>query len=446
MTMEGRPKHMEFDGAADRLARAPVFANGRTLRWPARAVVIVCFDGCDPAYIAAAQAAEAIPAMNGMMRDGFSATASAAMPTFTNPNNISIVCGAPPAVHGVSGNYYLDRETGREIMMLDASPLRAPTILARFSEAGAAVVAITAKDKLRKALGKDVRGAVFSAECAASCAIAENGVAGIVELVGRPAPEQYSSDLSLFVLDAGIRLLESQRPDLMYLSLSDYVQHKHAPGTPEANAFMRAVDERLGRLLALGARVGVVADHGMSDMARPDGRPNVLYLGDRLDEAFGAAATRVICPITDPFVRHHGALGGFVRVYVTSPRLRRTTVVRFISSLPAVALALAREDACARFELPEDREADVAVVARKGFAIGSRAGEHDVSQLVGERLRSHGGVAEQPVPFILSQPLTAEYAARAAAGNLRNFDIFEFALNGCADTGDAAVGWHCGSG
>jgi phosphonoacetate hydrolase len=178
----------------------------------------------------------------------------------------------------------------------------------------------------------------------------------------------------------------------------------------------------------------------MSDMALPDGRPNVLYLGDRLDEAFGAAAARVICPITDPFVRHHGALGGFVRVYLTSPGLRRSTVVRFISSLPAVDLALAREDACARFELPEDREADIAVVAKRGFAIGSRAGEHDLSHLVGERLRSHGGVTEQPVPFILSHPLNAEYAARS--GTLRNFDIFEFALNGCEDAGDAAVGWE----
>ena len=428
---------MAFDDVVGRVVRAPISANGRTLRWPARPVVIVCVDGCDPEYIAAARAAEAVPVMNGMMRDGFSAIASAAMPTFTNPNNISIVCGASPAVHGVSGNYYLDRETGREIMMLDASPLTAPTILARFSEAGAAVLAITAKDKLRKALGKDVTGVVFSAECAASCTIAENGVAGIVELVGRPAPDQYSSDLSLFVLDAGIRLLQSQGFDLVYLSLSDYVQHKHAPGAPEANAFMRAVDERLGRLLALGARVGMVADHGMSDMALPDGRPNVLYLGDRLDEAFGAAAARVICPITDPFVRHHGALGGFVRVYVTRAGLGRTAVARFISSLPAVDLALEREAACARFELPEDREADIVVVAKRGFAIGSRADEHDVSRLVGERLRSHGGIAEQPVPFILSQPLTAEYAARAA-GNLRNFDIFEFALNGCEEGSDAA--------
>ena len=402
--------------------------NGRTLSWPSRPSVVVCFDGCDPSYIEAARAAEVIPSVARMAREGFSAIATSAMPSFTNPNNISIVCGAPPAVHGVSGNYYLDRDTGREVMMTDATPLRAPTILARFSQAGAAVVAVTAKDKLRKALGKDLRGIAFSAERAASTTEAEHGITGVVELVGRPEPDQYSADLSLFVLDAGIALLRTRRPDLMYLSLSDYVQHKYAPGTPEANAFMRQVDERLGELLALGATVGVVADHGMTDMALADGRPNVLYLGDRLDEAFGEGVTRVICPITDPFVRHHGALGGFVRVHLMRPGLERDAVLRHVRALPGVELALVREEAAARFELPFDREGDIAVTGVRGRAIGARAVDHDLSQLAGERLRSHGSLHEQPVPFLISHPLTAEYAARTQA--LRNFDMFEYVLNG----------------
>jgi phosphonoacetate hydrolase len=406
-----------------------VEVNGRVLAWPHHPTVVVCFDGCDPAYIEAARAAEMIPTIDRLARSGFSAIALAAMPTFTNPNNISIVCGAPPAVHGVSGNYYLDRETGREIMMTDATPLRAPTILARFSEAGAAVAAITAKDKLRKALGKDLRGIAFSSEHAASTTEAEHGISGVLDLVGRAEPDPYSADLSLFVLDAGIALLRTRRPDLMYLSLSDYVQHKHAPGTPEANAFMRAVDDRFAALLALDATLGVVADHGMTDMALPDGRPNVLYLGDRLDEAFGEGATRVICPITDPFVRHHGALGGFVRVHLMRPGLDRDTVLRFVRSQPGVGLALVREEAVARFELPFDREGDIAVVGERGRAIGARAVDHDLSQLAGERLRSHGSLAEQPVPFLVSRPLTPEYGARGRS-SLRNFDIFEYVLNG----------------
>ena len=410
-------------------SRAPVSVNGRVLSWPVRAAVVICFDGCDPAYIEAARAAEAIPTLDRMAREGFAATALSAMPSFTNPNNVSIVCGTPPAVHGVAGNYYLDRETGREVMMTDAAPLRAPTILARFSQAGAGVIAITAKDKLRKALGKDLRGIAFSAEHAASATAAEHGITGVLDLVGRPEPDPYSADLSLFVLDAGIALLRARRPDLMYLSLSDYVQHKYAPGTPKANAFMRAVDERLAALVALDAAVGVVADHGMTDMALPDGRPNVLYLGDRLDEAFGEGATRVICPITDPFVRHHGALGGFVRVHLMQPGVDREAVLRHVRALPGVGLALVREEASARFETPFDREGDIAVVGERGCAIGARAVDHDLSQLAGERLRSHGSLAEQPVPFLVSRRLTPDYAARARS-SLRNFDIFEYVLNG----------------
>jgi phosphonoacetate hydrolase len=406
-----------------------VEANGRALYWPKRPTVVICLDGGDPAYLVTARAAGVIPALDAMMREGFAGTASAAMPTFTNPNNLSIVCGAPPSVHGVSGNYYLDRDSGEEIMMLDAAPVRAPTILSAFSRAGARVVAITAKDKLRKALSKDVDGIAFSAEKADACTRDEHGITDVLELVGQPVPDQYSAELSLFVLDAGVRLLAHANPDLMYLSLSDYVQHKHAPRAPEALAFMQAVDQRIRRLAAAGATVALTADHGMNDMADAHGAPNVVYLGDHIDARYGAGAARVICPITDPFVRHHGALGGFVRVHLRREDQDAGEVARFVRTLSGVALALTREEACRRFDLPPDREGDIAVVAERGVALGSRAVEHDLSQLAGERLRSHGGTAEQAVPFILSHPLNAAYAARTTAA-LRNYDIFEYALNG----------------
>ena len=413
---------------SDPSTAASILINNRNYRWPRRSTVVICFDGCDPAYIEAALSAGVIPTLGHMLKEGFAATALAAMPTFTNPNNVSIVCGAPPAVHGVAGNYYLDRETGRDVMMVDATLMRAPTILASFAKAGAAVAAITAKDKLRKALAYQLEGIAFSAERSAEATQGENGIADVLDLVGRPAPEQYSADLSLFVLDAGIRLLETRHLDLLYLSLSDYVQHKHAPGTAEANEFMAAVDARLARLIELGATIGIVADHGMNDLALPDGTPNVVYLGDKLDEAFGHGTTRVICPITDPFVRHHGSFGGFVRVHLLRKDLDRAAVQELIADLPGVELVLSGEDAAQRFDLPLDREADFVVTAARGVALGARAAEHDLSQLAGERLRSHGSLWEQPVPFILSHRLNDDYAGRTSG--LRNFDIFEFAING----------------
>jgi phosphonoacetate hydrolase len=413
------------------LSRLPtsVSVNGRDYLWPVRPTVVICFDGCDPAYLEAARNINAIPAIDRMAREGFASVALAAMPTFTNPNNVSIVCGVPPSVHGVSGNFYLDRATGEEIMMVDAAPMRAPTILAGFAKAGARVVAITAKDKLRKALGHQLDGIAFSAEKAHACTLEENGVEDVTGLVGRNTPDLYSADLSLFVLDAGIRLFEPQPVDLMYLSLSDYVQHKYAPHAPQAIDFMREVDRRVERLLALGAVVGIVADHGMNDMAADDGKPNVIYLGDVLDAEYGRGATRVICPITDPFVRHHGAMGGFVRVHLQQPNLGLDTVAGYIRSLPGIALALTRDQACERFDLPEDREGDLAIIANRGIAIGARTEDHDLSQLAGERLRSHGGLAEQEVPFLLSLPIAPQHRAELAAAPLRNFDIFAVALN-----------------
>ncbi len=187
--------------ASDEHATEPLIVNGRSYRRPAKPVVVICFDGCDPAYLEAAQAADAIPALSAMMADGFYGIALAAMPTFTNPNNIAIVCGAPPAVTGVAGNYYLDRETGREVMVLDGHQMRAETILARFSAAGANVAIVTAKDKLLKALARGHTGIAVSAESPAD-AIAAIGPIG--ETAG--APDKYSADLSLFVLDAGVAL------------------------------------------------------------------------------------------------------------------------------------------------------------------------------------------------------------------------------------------------
>jgi phosphonoacetate hydrolase len=394
--------------------------NERRYRKPLRPTVVICVDGCDPEYVERG-VGDGIFATIGAFRErGFLGTADAVMPTFTNPNNVSIVTGAPPSVHGIAGNYYLDRETGREIMMTDEHLMRSETILALMARAGVKTAAITAKDKLRRLLGRNLDGICFSSECAP---------AEIEAMVGRSRPNMYSSDLSLFVLDAGIRLLERGAAELLYLSLSDYVQHAHAPGDPEADAFNRAIDERVRRLVELGAAVGLVADHGMNDKALPSGEPNVIFLEDELNNRFGPGAVRVICPITDPFVRHHGALGSFVRVYARNSA-DLPALIAASAALGGVQLVLDAAGAAERFELPLDREADFVVLGDDNTAIGAARAEHDLSGLAGHRLRSHGGLDEQRVPFILSRPLTPEYGRIAKTRNLRNFDIFDFVLNG----------------
>src|SRR5215471_14651826 len=355
--------------------------NGRRYRRPRYPTVVICVDGCDPEYLERGIPEGVFPTIGSFRRDGYFGTADAAMPTFTNPNNVSIVTGAPPSVHGIAGNYCLDRETGREVMTTDDRLMRSETILALMAAAGVKTAAITAKDKLRKLLGRNLHGICFSSECAD---------AGIEAMVGRVKPDMYSADLSLFVLDAGRALLERGAAELLYLSLSDYVQHAYAPGHPEADAFHRAIDDRVRRFVELGAVVGLVADHGMNDKALPDGTPHVIFLEDVLNERYGARAVRVICPITDPFVRHHGALGSFVRVYVRKGA-ELATLMAASAAIPGVALVVDGAEAARRFEMPLDREADFVVLGDHNTAIGASRAEHDLSDLAGHRLRSHGG-------------------------------------------------------
>jgi phosphonoacetate hydrolase len=414
-----------------RTAVTTVEVNGRSYRLPTRPTVVIVVDGFDPAYLEHGFANGTLPWMKSFTTDGFVGFADCSMPSTTNTNNTSIVTGVPPAVHGINGNYYLDSETGKEIMITDASRLRCGTILGAMSDAGVNTAVVTAKDKLLKVLAYKMAGIQFSSEYAHNANLKDNNIEHVEELVGRPQPDQYSADLSLFVLDAGVKILSSVRPDLMYLSTSDYVQHKHAPGEPAADAYHHAVDTIVGSLVDLGATVAITADHGMNDKSAADGTAKVVYLEDELNSRFGAGSVRVICPIADPFVRHHGALGSFVRVHLRTPA-DTAAMMTFTRTLPGVELVLDKEQVCKQFDLPVDREGDFAVFSARDTVVGARREDHDLSQLAGHRLRSHGGLGEQKVPFLLSRPLNAEYRERAKTSRIHNYDIFDFVLNGTA--------------
>jgi phosphonoacetate hydrolase len=349
------------------------------------------------------------------------------IPSFTNPNNISIVTGRPPAVHGICGNFFYDRDADAEVMMNDPKLLRSETIFKVFQRRGARICVITAKDKLRRLLGKDLTfgdGATisFSAETSDRTTMAEHGIEGVLDLVGLPLPDVYSADLSEFIFAAGVKIMERDRPDIMYLSTTDYIQHKHAPGTPVANAFYAMMDGYLAKLDEMGCIIAITADHGMNAKHDSQGAPDVIYLQQVLDGILGEGAARVILPITDPYVVHHGALGSFATVYL-SDGVDREELLAKLEAMDGIEMALDREAGCKLFELPEDRVGDIIVVSGRHKVLGTSASRHDLSGLK-DPLRSHGGVSEQQVPFLVNRGIDLP-----ADAPLRNFDIYNVLLS-----------------
>lgn len=405
------------------MAIAELNVNGRNYKLPTQPTVVVCVDGCEPDYLAQAVATGQMPWLKRTLALGSGLTADCVVPSFTNPNNLSIVTGAPPSVHGICGNYLFDAATGTEVMMNDPKWLRAPTLLAALSDAGQSLAVITAKDKLRKLLGHNMKGICFSSEKADEVTLEENGIADVLGLVGKPLPSVYSADLSEFVFAAGVKLMQKRKPDVMYLSTTDYVQHKHAPGTDGANAFYRMMDGYLDQLESLGCVIVLTADHGMNAKVALDGTPDVIYLQDWFDDWLGVAKARVILPITDPYVVHHGALGSFATVYLPEGSDVAAACKR-LAQLKGMELVLTRAQAAERFELPADRIGDLVAVSERFTVIGTSASRHDLSALE-VPLRSHGGISEQRVPLIVNRKLPGLDRAR----RFRNFDAFDLALN-----------------
>ena len=409
--------------------KSNVNVNGRDYRWPDSPRVVVCIDGSEPDYIEQAIAAGVMPWMKKIVeQQGSDLRANCVVPSFTNPNNISIVTGVPPVVHGICGNFYYDKANDREVMMNEPELLRTPTIFKAFQDAGAKVAVITAKDKLRRLLGNELifgeGGAIcFSSEKSDQVSLAENGIDNVLDLVGMEVPSVYSAELSEFIFAAGVKLMETVRPHLMYLSTTDYIQHKFAPGSDGANSFYAMMDKYWAQLDALGAVVALTADHGMNAKHDDAGDPNIIYLQDEMDRILSPGAARVILPITDPYVVHHGALGSYATVYLPEAAAIDDLIAQ-LSAIDGIDAVYTNQEGCERFQLAADRMGDLILVSGKHVVIGTTASRHDLSGLDAP-LRSHGGVTEQQVPLIVSQPVTQ----LAPAEQLHNYDIFNIALN-----------------
>ena len=408
----------------------PIITNGRSYPIPKTTAIAICLDGCEPAYLDAAIADGLMPTLKRMRETGTDRLAHSVIPSFTNPNNLSIATGRPPSVHGICGNFLFDPDSGEEVMMNDVRFLRAPTIFQKFYEAGAKVAIVTAKDKLRALLGSGMafdedRARCFSAEKSASSTLTEHGQDAAADWLGMPQPDVYSAQLSEFVFAAGVKLMQEWSPDVMYLTTTDYIQHKYAPDDAEAKSFYRVFDTYLKQLDAMGAAIVVTADHGMKPKHLADGSPAVVYVQDLMDNWLGDAAARVILPITDPYVVHHGALGSFATAYLPETA-DIANIVAKLQATAGITDVLTKAQAVDRFELPADRIGDIVMVSGENMTIGTSEHRHDLAAL-DVPLRSHGGLTEQEVPFIANRVLDLP-----SQPVLRNFDAFFYATTAAA--------------
>ena len=402
-----------------------VEANGRTYNPASHCAVVICLDGCEPEYLDIAISEGLMPNLKRIRAEGTDALAHSVIPSFTNPNNMSIATGRPPAVHGICGNFLFDPDTGEEVMMNDVRFLRAPTLFSKYYEAGSRVAVVTAKDKLRALLGDGLkfdegRAICFSSEKADQATKGDNGIQNASDWLGRPVPEVYSADLSEFVLAAGVKILKEWSPNVMYLSTTDYIQHKFAPNQQGAKDFYSMADAYIGELDDLGAALVVTADHGMKPKHNANGEPSVVYVQDLLDQWLGEAKARVILPITDPYVVHHGALGSFATAYLPA-EVDTAEINEKLSNIEGILLVISKSEAVKRFDLPPDRIGDVVIISTENMTLGTSVDRHDLEALK-EPLRSHGGLTEQEVPFIVNRKIDLPEVP-----NLRNYDAFFYA-------------------
>ncbi|GBF04725.1 phosphonoacetate hydrolase [Deinococcus aerius] len=330
-------------------------------------LIVACIDGLDPAYLAGLE----LPNFARVTPLGRHVTVSAAMPSVTNVNNCSLVTGRGPATHGVVGNFYRD-EAGRDVYLELPDALLAPTIFERRPDLRG--LALVAKDKLLRMIGRGASTAVT----------AERPPAALVRALG-PVPPIYSAEVSVWLFSALCWYLEREHYDVVYLSTTDYVMHKHPPGSAEAGAFLRALDAQLGRVLDLcpGASVVVTADHGM----------NAKRMGvdlSRVLRRHGVDA-QFVPAIKDRYVAHHDNLGGFGYLYLDHAHEARAADA--LRDTPGVEQVLSR--AAARdLDLHAGRVGDLIVLAAPEVVFGEFPEErHPVE------VRSHGSAHECRVPW-----------------------------------------------
>jgi phosphonoacetate hydrolase len=354
-----------------------------------RKILIICIDGFGPDYLEKS----ATPNLDLMAREGTLTIGRSMMPAVTNVNNVSIITGVPPRIHGITSNYWLDRKTGKETYMESAQFLFCPTVLKRAKEKGLITALLTSKKKLLHLLDT---GADYSLA-------AEDPDKEMEARLG-PAPDIYSEGINHWLFKALKVVLKDHDPDVVYCSTTDGVMHKHAPEEEESIHHIRGLDFLLGQIVDdnPNREIYVTADHGMSTKSRGIDLEKVL--------AAGNIGSRCIPIIKDRYTAHHQNLGGASYVYLDD----KDTVydaIEVLHSIKGIEAVYQREEAANQFDLMEERIGDALVLGDKDTVFGTFE-----KREIQVHVRSHGSLHESTVPIIV-------YGSRAKRTYGRNMDI-----------------------
>jgi len=336
--------------------------------------IVIMIDGLDPEYLEVCPA----PRLEELARSGSRLDVRGMMPSVTNVNNVSLVTGSYPETHGITSNYWLDREQGGEHYMESPEYIRSETMFQRAASKGMRSLLVTAKDKLRRLLSNGTTVSVSS----------EQPPDWVVNGVGTP-PEIFSLEVNRWVLDAGRFILSQEDFDLVYLTTTDYAMHSHAPDEPESARHIALLDEGIGKLVDAfpQAQFLITADHGMSSKTR------MLHLPDDLARA--GIQARAIPIIKDQYTVHHSNLGGCIYIHLQGTTDNPEPALEILRNIDGVEEALSRQDAARRFKLMPERIGDIMALGAQDVVFGN-----PLEVALPHKLRSHGSTHELDIPVI----------------------------------------------
>ena len=266
------------------LRLAAALALTAVLGAPAAAnpVLMISIDGLRPADITDAPARGLkVPTLRAIMANGaWASGARNVLPTVTYPNHTTLVTGAAPAVHGITGNTTFDpMMKNSEGWYWYTSDMRVGTLWDAVHKQGKVTASINWPVSVgAAAIDFNLPEYWRTWQPDDAKLVTALSTPGLVAELARAThideftlqSEEPEADAARCAYAAA--LITAHHPQFMTLHVSalDHYEHKFGPGSPEANATLEKIDGYLGKLIADARKaepdvvVAIVSDHGFA--------------------------------------------------------------------------------------------------------------------------------------------------------------------------------------